>query len=78
MDEFRTFLISEYCDIHAKLVEFCHWVPYGTMLEPVSWSQVKFTPTMFYTISSLTTHRASKYFQAAKRKGTGFICLSLC
>ena len=47
MDEFRTFLISEYCDIHAKLVEFYHWVPYGTMLEPVSWSQVKFTPTMF-------------------------------
>jgi len=29
MDEFRTFLISENCDIHAKLVEFCHWVGDG-------------------------------------------------
>jgi len=37
MDDFRTFLISENCDIHAKLVEFCHRVGDGTMLEPVSW-----------------------------------------
>jgi len=25
MNEFRAFLISENCDIPAKLVEFCHW-----------------------------------------------------
>jgi len=36
MYEFRTFLIPVNRDIHAKLAKFCCWVPYGTMLEPVS------------------------------------------